>query len=94
MNLGSKINAISPTYVAKLILKVRHINIGAQKINGSTLKTFEIVLASFQVEDKLGRAWYFQKTFLLADINIEVVLRMPFLIFSNADIQFTEKKLT
>ena len=63
-------------------------NVGAQKIDGSTLETFEIVLASFYVEDKLERARFFQETFLLADFSIEVVLGMPFLTFSNADIKF------
>ena len=53
-----------------------------------------MVLANFQMEDKLGRARFFQKTFLLADISVEVVLEMPFLTLSNADIQFPEKELT
>ena len=46
------------------------------------------------MEDKLGRTRYFQETFLLADISMEVVLGMPFLTLSNADIQFAEKELT
>ena len=50
-------------------------------------------LASFQVEDKLGRTRFFQETFLLADISTEVVLGMPFLTLSNANIQFVEKEL-
>ena len=82
------------TYAAKLGLKVRKTDIGAQQIDGSTLKTFEMVLADFQVEDKLGRARFFQKTFLLANISTEVVLGILFLTLSNADIQFVEKKLT
>ena len=53
-----------------------------------------MVLASFQVEDKFGRARFFQKTFLLANISAEIVLGMPFLTLSNADVQFVEKKLT
>ena len=52
-----------------------------------------MVLASFQVEDKLGRPRFFQKTFLLANLSIEVVLGMPFLTFSNANIQFAQKQL-
>ena len=46
------------------------------------------------MEDKLGRIWFFQETFLLADISTGVVLGMPFLTFSNADVQFVEKELT
>ena len=44
--------------------------------------------------DKLGRARFFQETFLLADTTMEVVLGMPFLTLSNADIQFVQKELT
>ena len=85
---GSEVNAMTPGYASKLGLKVRPINVGAQKIDGSTLKTFGMVLASFQVEDTLGKARFFQKTFLLADLSVEVVLGMPFLTLSNANIQF------
>ena len=91
---GSEVTAMSPAYASKLSLKLHHTNVGALKIDGSTLETFEIVLASFQVEDKLGRIQFFQEMFLLANISAEVVLGMPFLIFSNADIQFIEKELT
>ena len=45
-----------------------------------------MVLASFQVEDKLKKARFFQKTFLLADLSIEIFLGMPFLTLSNANI--------
>ena len=91
---GSEVNAMTPAYASKLGLRVRHTDVGAQKIDSSTLQTFGMVLANFQVEDKLGRTWFFQETFLLADISAEVVLGMPFLTFSNADVQFVEKELT
>ena len=53
-----------------------------------------MALADFQVEDKLGRARFFQETFLLANISVEIVLDMPFLTLSNANIQFIEKEPT
>ena len=83
-----------PAYALKLSLWVRRINVGAQKINGSTFEIFEMVLVSFQAEDKLRRACFFQETFLLADTSIEVVLGMLFLTFSIADIQLDKKKFT
>ena len=64
----------------------------SSKIDGSTLKTFEIVMASFKVEDKLRSAWFFQETYLVANIRAEVVLGMLFLNLNNADIQM-EKEL-
>ena len=94
VDLGSKVNAMTLTYAAKLGLKVQKTDIGAQKIDGSTLETFGMILADFQVEDKLGRARFFQETFLLADISTEVVLGMPFLTLSNVNVQFVEKELT
>ena len=45
-----------------------------------------MVIAAFQVVDKLGRSWFFQDTFLLADNSMEVVLDMPFLILGHIDI--------
>ena len=56
---GSEINAKTPAYVAKLGLKVQTSNIRVQKIDGSSLVTFGMVLANFQVENKLGRARFF-----------------------------------
>ena len=47
INSGSEVNAMTPKYASKLGLKARHINVGAQKIDGSPLETFGMVLASF-----------------------------------------------
>lgn len=55
---------------------------------------FEIVLARFQVKDKFERARFFQETFLLANISMEIVLGMLFLTLSNVNIQFLKKELT
>ena len=90
----SKVNAINPTYVKKLGLKTRKTNIGAQKIDGSALKTFGMVIADFQVEDKGDRPRFFQETFLVANTKFKVILEIPFLKLSNADVSFGEKILT
>ena len=52
---GSEVNAITLAYALRLGRRVYRTDIRAQKIDGSTLKIFGMVLASFQVEDKLGR---------------------------------------
>ena len=54
---------------------------------------FEMILASFQVENKLSRAWFFHETFLLANINAELVLRRSFLTLSNTNRLFLERVL-
>lgn len=69
----SKINVMSPAYMAKLDLKDWPTNLGALKINVSTLEMFEMVLASFWVDIKLNRVRFFQEIFSLAIININVV---------------------
>ena len=53
-----------------------------------------MVIADFQIEDKVNRPRFFQETFLVADIKFEVILGMPFLKFSNADVSFGEEALT
>ena len=50
-----------------------------------------MVIATFQVFNTFDGSRFFQETSLLADISMEVVLGMPFLIFSNADVQFAKK---
>ena len=46
------------------------------------------------MEDKLKKVRFFQETFLLANIIMEIVLGIPFLILSNTNIQFIKKELT
>ena len=84
---------MNPDFARKLGLKVWKTNIGAQKIDGSALKTFEMIIADFQIEDKANRPRFFQKTFLVANIKFEIILEMLFLKFSNADVSLGEKHL-
>ena len=94
LDSGSEVNAMSSTYAEKLGLKTWKTNVGAQKIDGSALETFGMVIADFQVEDRSGRPRFFQETFLVADTKFKVILEMPFLKISNADVAFGEGTLT
>ena len=94
LDSGSKINAISPAYIKRLGFKTQKTNVGAQKIDGSVLETFEMVIADFQMEDKGGRPKFFQETFLVADTKFEVILGMPFLKLCNIDVSFSKGTLT
>lgn len=47
LNSGSKDNAMSLTYIERLGLTTWQTNIRAQIINGSTLKTFKMIIADF-----------------------------------------------
>ena len=57
LNSRSKINAMTLPYAAHLGLKVRVTNVGAQKIDRSSLAIYGMVIAGFQVVDKFGRSW-------------------------------------
>ncbi len=94
IDFDSKVNAITPAYATKLGLTARKTSVRAQKINSSPLDIYGIVLARFLLQDSLIRVRFFEETFLLADISIEVVLGMPFLALNYADFQFGAKKLT
>ena len=94
IDLRSKVNAMTLAYAKQLGLQVQRTDVEAQKIDGSLFRTFGMVIAGFQVEDKLDRIQFFQELFLLAETSMEVVLGMFFLTFSNADIQFAGKELT
>ncbi len=46
--------------------------------------------ARFSLHDSQGKVWFFEETFLLANISMEMVLEIPFLSLSNADVKFME----
>ena len=85
---------MNPAFARKLGLHIQKTNIGAQKIDGSTLETFGMVIADFQVEDKGGRPRFFQKIFSVTDTQFEVILKMLFLKISNRNMSFDKKTLT
>lgn len=76
---------MTSAYIAILRLKPRPTNVGTQKIDGSILETYDIALASFLLQDSLGKVRLFEETFLLADTNMELVLGMFFFSLSNED---------
>ena len=90
---GSEVNAIHPTLAQKLGLPVRPTNVGAQKIDGTMLDTFGMVVTAFSVTDKANRVRFFEETFLVANISLEVVLGMLFLTLSGADVNFSGREL-
>ena len=94
LDSGSKVNAMTPAYATKLGLTTRKTDVGAQKIDRSTLVTYWMVIAGFSVQDKLGKVRLFEETFLLADTSMEVVLGMPFLTLPDADIRLEWRRYT
>ena len=85
---------MSLAFVKKLGLYIQKTNVGAQKIDGSALEIFGMVIADLEIENKASRFKFFQETFLIADTKFEAVLGMLFLNISNADVLFGEEILT
>ncbi len=88
LDSGSEVNIMSQAFAHQLGLTIRKTNIGAQKIDDTTLETYGIVVSTFFVSDKDGKERFFEENFLLADVKSDIVLGMPFLTISNADIDF------
>lgn len=49
-----------------------------------------MIIASLQVNNTLEKIRFFQGTFQIVDIKIDIVFKMSFLIVTNANIQFRE----
>lgn len=90
LNSGSKVNAMTLVYAAKLGLTTQKTIVGAQKINGLVLETYSIVSVRFWLQDSLEKVRFFEETFLLTNISLEVVLGMSFLTLNNEDVKFVE----
>ena len=93
LDSGSNINAIHPNFAKELGFLIRLTDVGAQKIDGTMLDTYEIVVAAFLVTDKANRIRLFEKTFLMANVSSKVVLGVSFLTLSDADIDFLVREL-
>ena len=88
-----EVNAIHPIFAKQVDLSIRPIDVGVQKIDGTMLDTHGMVVAAFLVMDKANQVRFFEKIFLVANVSPEVVLEMPFLTLSNADVDFSGRKL-
>ena len=86
--MESKVNTMYLDFAKKFSLQIQDINVDVQKINSFKLDTFGIVIASFSVEDKKKRSCFFEGIFLLADISMDITLRMLFHILSIVDMDF------
>ena len=89
LDSGSEVNAIHPTLARKLGLPIRPTDVGAQKIDGTILDNFEMVVTAFSMTEKANQVRFFKEIFLVANVSPEVVLKIPFLTLSGADVDFS-----
>ena len=93
LDSGSEVNTMHPAFTERLDLVMRATNVGAQKMNATTLETYGMVVAAFSVTDQANKVRFFEKTFLVANVSPDVVLEMLFPTLSGADIDFPNKEL-
>lgn len=56
-------------------------NIGTLKIDGTTFKTYGIVVAALSVIDQADKIKFFEKTFLIANVCHDIILGMFYLCY-------------
>ena len=93
LDSGSEINALHPTFPRELGLSIWITDVGAQKIDGTMLDTFGMVVVAFSVMDKANQVRLFEKIFLVPNVSPEIVFRMPFLTLSDANVDFSGQEL-
>ena len=52
-----------------------------------------MVVSTFLMSDKDEKKKFFEKSFLLTDVNLDIMLRMLFLTMSNIDVDFQARDL-
>ena len=52
-----------------------------------------MVVSTFSVLNKNSKEKFFEESFLLADVKLEIILEILFLTMSNADIDFQARNL-
>lgn len=90
INSNSEVNAMNRNFAKKLGIQRCKTKIGAQKIDELKLDTFGMVIVFLSIEDKERKSCFFQETFLLADIRIEIDLDISFLTLKNIEINFID----
>ena len=93
LNSSSEVNTVYLAFVKKLDLSIRPTDMGAQKIDGTMLETYRMVVAAFSLENKANQVRFFEETFLVANVSPEVVLGMSFHTLSGADVDFLGREL-
>ena len=84
----SEVNAMHPSFTKQLGIPIRPTDVGAQKIDGTTLDTHGMVVVAFSMVDKANRVRFFEEIFLVANVSPEIVLEMPFLTLSGVGVDF------
>lgn len=88
-----EVNTIHLSFVKELGFPIKSTEVGGQKINGTILDIYEIIVTVFSVIYKANQVRYFKMTFVMGNINPKVVFRIFFLTLSSANVDFSDWKL-
>ena len=93
LNLKIEVNAIYPTFAKELGFSIKPSDIRVQKINGTTLNIYEIVVTAFLGTNKANQVKFFEEIFLITNVSLKIILRMLFLTLSNEDVNILDWEL-
>lgn len=79
---------MNQTFVFYFGLKIQITNVRVQKIDNTIPKTYGIVVSTFSILNKNDKKRFLNKSFLLADIKVDIIFGIFFQIISNTDIDF------
>ena len=88
LDSGSEVNSVHPAFTKELDLPIRPTDMEGQKIDGTMLETYGMVVAAFSIEDKANQVKFFKEIFLVANVSPEVVFGMRFFTLSSANVDF------
>ena len=69
---------MSQVFALLLDFKIQKTNIRAQKIDSIILKTYGIIVFIFFILNKDNKVRFFEKSFLLANIKLDIILGILF----------------
>lgn len=90
INSESKVNVIQFKQTKKLGLYVRQINIGTQKVDGTSLKKFIIIITFFEFVDKKQKSQFFKIFFYLLNWSLMLFSKYYYLTWAIWKTNFLE----
>ena len=90
LDLGSKVNIVHLIFAKELGLSIRSTGVGAQKIYGTMVDTYGMIVAAFSVIDKANQVKFFEETFLVANVSTKIVLKILFFTLTSVDVDFLD----
>ena len=86
IDLGNEVNATHPIFATEHGFPIRPTDVGTQKIDGTTLDIYGMVVAAFLLTDRTNKIKFFEKTFLIANVSPKIVLGIPFRALTSVDV--------